>query len=64
MAIEELRKKQFMSVDVLASILGISRTYTYQVVAAPECEFIVVKLGRRFIIPTNSFFKWYDSLSN
>lgn len=60
---EEIRKKEFMNVEELSKILGISRTYTYQVVTAPECEFNVVKLGRRLIIPTNSFFKWYDSLS-
>lgn len=61
---EELRNKLFMSVDELANIMEISRTHTYQIISSPDCEFNVVKLGRRLIIPTNSFFKWYDSLSS
>lgn len=58
------REKSFISVTELSNILGVSRTYAYQIVAGAECGFNVVRMGKRFIIPTNSFFKWYDSLKD
>ena len=46
------------------NMLGISRAEGYKFVKSPECPFLVLRIGRRLIIPANSFFNWYESLAH
>ena len=60
-----LREREFINAKELEVILGVSRSHVYELLNSDDCPFNVVKLGkRRFIIPTNSFYRWYDSLAN
>ena len=54
--------KEFITVDELAEIMCISTSYAYEYVRRAPCPFKCLKLGRRYLIPTNSFYKWYDNL--
>lgn len=54
-------EKCFMDVAEVAGILGISKSLAYVYVQNPLCPFVVIKINGRYIIPTNSFYKWYDS---
>lgn len=61
--IEEYKNKMFISVKEMAEILGISTSQAY--VFIKTAPFNVVCAGKtRMIIPTNSFFAWYDSLAS
>ncbi len=55
--------KEFITVDELAIIMGISRSYAYEYVRSAKCPFTCLKMGRRYVVPTNAFYKWYDSLA-
>lgn len=60
-----LREKEFIDVKELADMLNISKSYAYELLNSDECPFNAIKLGKkRIVIPTNSFYKWYDSLAN
>lgn len=59
---EKLKDKDFINVAELASILGLSVSYTYDFVKSEECPFKVLLVGKkRMVIPVNSFCKWYES---
>lgn len=60
---QNIREKEFINVTELAEIMGISRAYAYSYVKTPDCPFTCLQMGKRIIIPTNDFFRWYDSLS-
>ncbi len=62
--IDELRRKPFMDVKTLSEVMGMGMTYLYDYIKGQSCQFNVVKMGKRYIIPTNSFFSWYDGLGN
>ncbi len=62
--IDELRRKPFMDVKTLSEVMGMGMTYLYDYIKGQSCPFNVVTMGKRYIIPTNSFFSWYDGLSN
>lgn len=62
--LEKLRDKAFMSVAELVEIMGMSRAYTYEFIKSDSCPFKVIAIGKRFVIPTNSFFEWYDSFGS
>ncbi|MBD5508860.1 MAG: helix-turn-helix domain-containing protein [Lachnospiraceae bacterium] len=60
-----LREKEFINVKELADILGVSRSHAYELLNSDDCPFNAVKIGKkRIVIPTNSFYRWYDSLAN
>ena len=59
---QNTRGKEFINVTELAEIMGISRAYAYSYVKTPDCPFTCLQMGKRIIIPTNDFFRWYDSL--
>lgn len=58
----DYRSRDFISVTELGEIMGISRSYAYDFVRSQECPFKCLKMGKRIIIPTNDFLRWYDSL--
>lgn len=47
-------------INEVAEILGISKSYTYQMIK--EGKIPVVKLGRRIIIPKPKFDAWFEQL--
>ncbi len=53
---------KFYSVAEVSEILGISRSKAYEWVVSPYCPFLVMRIGRRVIIPANNFNAWYESL--
>jgi len=55
--------KDFITVNELAEIMGIGKSLAYQYVNSNSCPFTVLKVKTRYTIPTNSFYKWYDSLN-
>ena len=55
--------KEFINIEQLAEILCISKSYAYEYVRSSACPFNCLKLGKRYVIPTNNFYKWYDSLA-
>ena len=59
---EEYKNKPFINIPDMAKMLGISTSQGY--VFIKTAPFNVVCIGRRMVIPTNSFFAWYDSLAN
>lgn len=60
--VAELGNRRFMTVSEVAEVMGISKALAYTYVRSEECEFNVVMINRRIIIPANSFYQWYDSL--
>lgn len=58
------REMMFITVEELAKILRISRTMAYKYVESSDCPFYRERIGKRVIIPTKTFFQWYDSLTN
>jgi len=60
---EKLRGKQFLNVEDVASILGISKSMVYEYVKSADCKFVCLKINSRLIVPANSFKQWYDSLA-
>ena len=60
----DYREQMFLTVEELGKILRISRTMAYKYVESMECPFYREKIGTRIIIPTKTFFEWYDSLTN
>lgn len=61
--LDKFRAEGFISVDDLAVIMGISRSFAYEYVKDPACPFLCLKMGKRIVIPTNNFFNWYDGLA-
>ena len=55
---------KFYTVAEVSEILGISKLMTYEWVAGPQCPFLVLRIGRRIIIPANNFAKWYESFAD
>jgi len=60
---ENEQEMKFYSVAEVSEILGISRSMPYEWVASPQCPCLVVRIGRRVIIPANNFNAWYESLT-
>ena len=60
---EETKELKFFNVPEISNMLGISRAEGYKFVKSPDCPFLVLRIGRRLIIPANNFFKWYESLA-
>lgn len=56
------REKDFLLVDEVKDILRIGKSQCYDLVNSPDCPFNVVRIGKLIRIPSNNFFKWYDSL--
>ena len=54
---------KFYSVAEVSKMLGISRSRAYEWLASPQCPFLVLRIGRRIIIPANNFTKWYESFA-
>ena len=61
---ENYRDKEFITVEQLAEVMNISKSYAYMFMKREDLPFTYLQLGRRMIIPTNSFYSWYDSLAN
>lgn len=59
----EREEPKFFSVTEISNMLGISQSRTYELLAAANCPFNVVKIGKRICVPANSFYKWYESLA-
>lgn len=53
----------FMKVNDVAEIMGISKSLAYEYVQSENCPFTVLRINRRYIIPYNSFYAWYNSLA-
>lgn len=62
--ITSYRDLMFMTVEELGKVLRISRSMAYKYVESSDCPFYREKIGKRIIIPTKTFFQWYDSLTN
>jgi hypothetical protein len=62
--LQDFRNDMFITVDELATIMRISRSMAYQYVKSRECLFNRQQIGKRILIPTKTFFQWYDSLEN
>lgn len=60
---EEIKEPKFFNVPEVSNMLGISRAEGYKFVKSPDCPFLVLRIGRRIIIPANNFFNWYESLA-
>ena len=60
---EETKGPKFFNVPEISNMLGISRAEGYKFVKSPDCPFLVLRIGRRLIIPANNFFNWYESLA-
>lgn len=63
MSVEDYRKMGFLTAKEVSLLLRISKSMVYEWFRKEECPFNVVKVNDRYIIPTNSFFAWYDSLN-
>lgn len=60
----EQEQPKFFSVAEISRILGISCSKAYELICADNCPlFTAVKIGKRICIPSNSFYKWYESLA-
>lgn len=53
-------EKRIYQISEVAEILGISKSYVYQLIK--EEKIPVVKLGRRIIIPKPKFDHWFEQL--
>lgn len=60
---EETKELKFFNVPEISNMPDISRAEGYKFVKSPECPFLVLRIGRRLIIPANNFFNWYESLA-
>ncbi|MBQ7955886.1 MAG: helix-turn-helix domain-containing protein [Lachnospiraceae bacterium] len=61
---ENEQEVKFYSVAEVSKMLGISRSRAYEWLASPQCPFLVLRIGRRIIIPANNFAKWYESFAD
>ena len=61
---EKEQEIKFYTVAEVSKMLGFSRSRTYEWVISPKCPFLVLRIGRRIIIPANNFAKWYESFAN
>lgn len=61
---QDYRNEMFINVEELGELMRMSRSAAYKYVGSDECPFYREKIGRRIIIPTKTFFEWYDSLNN
>lgn len=59
---EKEQEIKFYSVADVSEILGISRSKAYEWEVSSYCPFLVMRIGRRVIIPANNFNVWYESL--
>lgn len=59
----KVKLAKLFNVSEISNMLGISRAEGYKFVKSPECPFLVLRIERRLIIPTNNFFNWYESLA-
>lgn len=59
---EKYKGQAFLTVLEVAEILRISKSQVYNLVNAENCMFTVVKIGRRKLVPTNDFIRWYEGL--
>lgn len=64
LTVDEARKQAFLSVKDVSELLNMGTTYVYAHIKSPDCAFNVVTMGKRYVIPSNSFFAWYDALMN
>ncbi len=55
---ENEQEIKFYSVAEVSKMLGISRSRVYEWIVSPQCPFLVLRIGRRIIIPANNFAKW------
>ena len=61
---ENEQEAKFYSVAEVSKMLGISRSGAYEWVTSAYCPFLVLRIGRRIIIPANNFNKWYESFAD
>ena len=61
---ENEQEIKFYSVAEVSKMLGISRSRAYEWIISPQCPFLVLRIGRRIIIPANNFAKWYESFAD
>ncbi|MCR5775553.1 MAG: hypothetical protein K6G42_10755 [Lachnospiraceae bacterium] len=55
--IDELRRKPFMDVKTLSEVMGMGMTYLYDYIKGQNCQFNVVKMGKRYINSYKQFFQ-------
>lgn len=60
---ENQNDKLFIGVEELGDILGISKSQAYKLIHSDSIGFKVLAIGKRYIIPLNSFNNWYNSLT-
>lgn len=60
---ENQNDKKFISVEELGEMLGISKSQAYKLIHNDYIGFKVLAIGKRYIIPLNSFYNWYNSLA-
>ena len=63
MSVEDYRKIAFLTAKEVSAGVRIRRGLVYEWFRQEECPINAVKVNDRYIIPTNSFFAWYDSLN-
>lgn len=56
--------RRFLSVVEVANIMGISKSLAYNFIKSEDCNFAVVKVNSRILVPENAFYKWYDNLES
>ena len=59
---ENEQEIKFFTVAEISKMLGISRSRAFEWVISSQCPFLVLRIGRRIIIPANNFNAWYESL--
>ena len=60
----EKNNRRFMNVTEVADVMGISKSLAYNYVKSAECQFTVVTINSRILIPENAFYQWYNNLGN
>ena len=59
---ETYKEKNFLTAAEVAEILRIGKSKCYEFLHDTDCPFSVVRMGKVVRVPSNSFYKWYDSL--
>ena len=57
---ESMENSRIYQVEEVAKILGISKSYVYQLIKEEKIPF--VRLGSKVIIPKKKFDDWFDNL--
>lgn len=57
---ERSDEPKFFSVAEVSKMLGLGTTKTYSLLRSMECPFRVIQIGKRIVVPANSFYKWYE----